>query len=168
MTPHNLKRLAQGLGAVPAFIAIALLYVLVWYLLPAHRDARVIVGFVLFLLIAISGLNPIAVTVVMVVCFLLIEWKLLRAAFLVWFRWSPLAARELTDAIFFLLSLAIIFLIRSTAQKVHGSWWLVAFPVFVPVAYILYRFASQAICRLAFPSSPTGESEPASTLSEPA
>jgi hypothetical protein len=67
---------------------------------------------------------------------------LLRAAYLAWFRWSPLAVRHIVGTFAFFLTIWLVALSPGFAT-------LVAFPV----CYVAYRFWSSRLARYAFPAN---------------
>lgn len=66
----------------------------------------------------------------------------LRAAYLVWFRWSPLAVRHLVGAFFFLITLSLIWF-------VPDGDGLVVFPI----CYLVYRLVASQWARSEFAQS---------------
>jgi hypothetical protein len=74
----------------------------------------------------------------------------LRAGYLVWYRWSPLAVRHLVGAIFFLIT-------RTLMWVVPDGGGLIAFPI----CYFAYRLVALLWSRFAFaqsvPTAPRGD-----------
>ena len=91
---------------------------------------------------------------------LLIGCTLLRGAYLAWFCWSPLAARHLVGALFFIPSIAAI---AATIHLAPGGWWkLAASMTVLAVCYCLFRITATWLGKAAFkeqsqrPSESTG------------
>jgi hypothetical protein len=73
------------------------------------------------------------------VMLLLLVPAFLRAAYLAYFRWSPLAVRHVIGALFFILTVWLLFTVRNLA------WWTILI-----ACYVLYRIASFQLSRYAF------------------
>ncbi len=73
------------------------------------------------------------------VALLFLAAALLRAAYLAWFRWSPLAVRHIIGTLFFFLTIWLISLEPSFDA-------LIVFPI----CYAAYRFVTWRFCRYAF------------------
>ena len=81
---------------------------------------------------------------------LILASAFLRAAYLAWFRWSPLAIRHVVGGVFFLITLLCLFYVPFHAPT---GWGLFSFLAAFPVCYILYRLIAYSLSRYAFPPS---------------
>ena len=71
----------------------------------------------------------------------------LRAAYLSWFRWSPLAIRHLVGDVFFFVTVSSCFVVPTIAPPLGLPWFVLA----LPVCYTLYRVIAHLISHRAFP-----------------
>jgi hypothetical protein len=84
-----------------------------------------------------------------IVVSLVLALALLRAAYLSWYRWSPLAIRHLVGCVFFFVTLFCVFYLPA---RVPSGWGIFVFLLALPVCYTLYRLIVYMLSRRAFPS----------------
>jgi len=73
----------------------------------------------------------------------------LRAAYLSWFRWSPLAIRHLVGDVFFFITVSSFLGARNLMPPLGALWYFVA----LPVCYTTYRVIANLLSRRAFSTS---------------
>jgi len=82
---------------------------------------------------------------------LLLAAGFFRAAYLAWFRWSPLAIRHAVSGVFFFVTLfGLVYL----PFHVPTGWGIFTFLAAFPVCYVAHLIVAHALIRCAFPPSP--------------
>jgi hypothetical protein len=125
----------------------------------------------------VSGTN----TLPLLLGSLIVGIPLLRAAFLILFRWSPLAIRHLVGTIFFFATVVGIPLLvvgeLATLSTLRGDYWnfmgfdwiiIPATVGLIPFSYVLYRITAWELAKRIFPRLPNrGLMSEASPVSPP-
>jgi hypothetical protein len=104
---------------------------------------------------AITERNP-SMTVLMVVFPLAFGLYFIYVAYLVWFKFSPLAVRHICGALGFYL-LAPVAMLFDPSRDSGTPWTAFAFLGCLVVVYFTYRLASDRLNKLLFPQSVPGD-----------
>ena len=130
MNPHRIRKWCRAIGLLlgaGGMIAVAMCLILPW---PSTES-----------IITFSRWLP-------VFLLLLLASFLFRAAYLTWFRWSPLALRHVINAVFFFVTLAWMYSMLFLLPQV---WGFFACVVGVFVWYTIYQTVAYLMIRNVFP-----------------